>query len=85
MAIVALVAMCSAWCHTACAVVDTLDGHIDDPANCCASVSRVHDCLARFTDVGHCKVAHCGPDVVVACRRPDGGVTDEWLGDGSVP
>lgn len=71
----------------ACSFGDALDGHIDNPDNCCAAVleDRIEACLARFTDPGHCKVAECAGRTTAVCRLLDGGLTDHWTGDGGPP
>lgn len=60
---------------------DALDGHIDDPANCCQAVLDVRGCLEQHVAPGHCKIAECPTANVVLCRLPDGGLLDHWPPD----
>lgn len=70
-----------------CSAIDTLDGQIDDPANCCAATTpdRIRACLARFTEPGRCLVAECASSKLFVCRRLDGELSYEWPTDGGVP
>jgi hypothetical protein len=61
-----------------CAVLlvacDALDGHIDDPDNCCEAVFDVRGCLERHVRPGRCLEASCVGREYLVCRLPDGGV-----------
>lgn len=73
-----------AWAMIAAVLIrcDALDGHIDNPSNCCEAITsdRVERCLERHTEPMHCKVAECPTFTVFACRHPDGGLADGWTG-----
>lgn len=58
------------------AACDALDGHIDDPSNCCEAVFDVRGCLEQHVQPGYCLDATCPTDDAVVCRLLDGGLTD---------
>lgn len=65
-----------------CGVVDTLDGHIDDQANCCAAGTpdRVRACLIRLApDPTWCWQASCSAPIgeVRALETAEGEIL-EW-------
>lgn len=78
-----------AFALVGCAVVDTLDGHIDNQQNCCAafSASRIRACMVRFSGPELCSIAECVSPIgtVEAYQTVDGELLTSCPTSGAVP